>query len=84
MEVPITIYGYYILLFRGHCLSRWAFCDINQIQDGGQRWRRYYAARRRVENRMDQGRPRRDYRVYNLDFLMSCDCHVIGQVIERS
>lgn len=53
-------------LWRGHCLHRWQFCDIHQISDGSQRWRRYFFARIKVEKRMDEGRPIRDYRVKTL------------------
>ena len=39
------------------------FCDVQQISEGPQRWQRYFTARRRVEARMDTGKPLRDYRV---------------------
>ena len=52
-----------LYLSRRHCLSRWTFCDILQISEGPQRWQRYFQARRKVEARIDQGRPGRDYRV---------------------
>jgi hypothetical protein len=47
-------------------LIRWAFCDIQQIKSSSNRWYCYFTARRRVEHRMDTGRPTRDYRVKSL------------------
>lgn len=51
------------LPLRQHCLQRWTFCDVLQVPEGPQRWRRYFMARRVVESRLDRGRPGRDYRV---------------------
>ena len=48
---------------RRHCLSRWVFCDVHQIPEGAQRWKRYFIARRTIEARLDTGRPGRDYKV---------------------
>lgn len=39
------------------------FCNVHQISEGPQRWQRYFLARRRVEAKMDTGKPLRDYRV---------------------
>ena len=51
---------------RRHCLFRWTFCDVLQISEGPQRWRRYFLARRKIEARLDQGKPGRDYKVKTL------------------
>ncbi|CAI8007365.1 hypothetical protein GBAR_LOCUS5169 [Geodia barretti] len=53
-------------LWRRLSLSRWAFCDVHQISEGAQRWRRYFTARRGLEAKMDTGKPLRDYRVRTL------------------
>ena len=53
----------YFTFSRHHCLRRWTFCDVLQVAEGPRRWERYFAARRKVEARMEQGRPGRDYRV---------------------
>ena len=58
---------------RQHSLSRWLFCDVLQISEGPQRWMRYFLARRRVEARIDTGRPGRDYRVRSRDHV----CYVV-------
>ena len=61
-----------IFTSRHHCLRRWTFCDVLQVAEGLHRWQRYFAARRKVEARMEQGRPGRDYRVINIFKVSSC------------
>lgn len=53
-------------------MRRWAFCDIRQVKGEDSRWLRYYMSRRKVENRMDQGRPTKDYRV-NVQYGVMCN-----------
>ena len=75
-----------LYFFREHSLNQWQFCNIKQVSEGPQRWLRYFRARRRVEKRMDTGRPLKDYRVSTirtpliiillLIFIFAC----IGQV----
>ena len=51
------------LYFRRHSIQRWTFCDISHVEEGPRRWKRYYSARATVDVRMDEGRPKFDYKV---------------------
>ena len=63
--------------FRRHCLSRWTFCDILQIEEGPGRWRKYFFQRRKVDASLDTGRPVRDFKVV-------CVCVCVVYIIKSS
>ncbi|XP_065887237.1 uncharacterized protein [Dysidea avara] len=49
-----------------HCLHRWVVCGLLLVEDGTDRWRRYYVKRRRLDNHMEEGHPVRDYTAESL------------------
>ena len=58
-----TYEGYISIHYRNQVLRHWQFGDIYQVPSGPGRWRRYFMARKKVDTRLEQGRPGRDYRV---------------------
>ena len=54
---------YKVFLHRLHCLHQWVICGLLLVEDGTDKWRRYYVKRKRLDNHMEEGHPTRDYTV---------------------
>ncbi|XP_001638720.2 F-box/WD repeat-containing protein 7 [Nematostella vectensis] len=48
-------------LWKKHCLRKWMFCNLSNIEPGHLTWQLYYQARYKVDTGVSKGRPGLDY-----------------------
>jgi hypothetical protein len=53
-------------IWRRCSVQRWTFCDVSHVEEGPYRWKRYYSARAALDVKMDEGRPKFDYKVIRI------------------